>query len=31
MHVPAGERKQTGRAKATNLYSQEKHLVTLIS
>ena len=28
MHVPAGERKQTGRAKENNLYSQGKHLIT---
>ena len=31
MHVPAGERKQTGRAKETNLYSQGKYLIKLIS
>ena len=31
MHVRAGERGQTGRAKETNLYSQGKHLITLIS
>ena len=31
MHVRAGERKQTGRAKETNLYSQGKYLIKLIS
>ena len=31
MHVRAGERRQIGRAKETNLYSQGKHLITLIS
>ena len=31
MHIPADERRQIGRAKETNLYSQGKHLITLIS
>ena len=31
MHVRAGERRQIGRAKETNLYSQRKHLMKPIS
>ena len=31
MHVRDDERGQIGRAKETNLYSQGKHLITLIT
>ena len=31
MHVRAGERRQTGRAKENKFYSQGKHLIKRIS